>query len=303
MSDITLIDDSEQSSLVTNGLAKNGEMYLKKAGSTDAGSIVVYDSGAWKTFANEYDAGLSNTYSVDFDGTNDIVSGPAVGTTVGTCSMWFYNDDVITTASIGQTLFNTKSFDFGVVLGNQSGLSNEVIAIVYKQSNVTRTVGYTGSGLSIASGWHHIMTAWVSNSSTNPGNPGYDIWLDGVKVGNSLYGTAPTAPDSLASSGNGFHLGARYGTGSIYRPFDGKIDEFAIWSGDVSGDIANVYNSGAGAVDLNSSGVVGTAPEIWWRMGDNDGGTGTTITNQGSLGSSADGTLVNGPTFSTDIPS
>ena len=54
MSDITLIDDSEQSSLVTNGLAKNGELYLKKAGSTDAGSIVVYDSGAWKTFANEY---------------------------------------------------------------------------------------------------------------------------------------------------------------------------------------------------------------------------------------------------------
>ncbi len=54
MSDITLINDSEQSSLVTNGLAKNGELYLKKAGSTDAGSIVVYDSGAWKTFANEY---------------------------------------------------------------------------------------------------------------------------------------------------------------------------------------------------------------------------------------------------------
>ncbi len=71
MSDITLIDDSEQSSLVTNGLAKNGEMYLKKAGSTNAGSIVVYDSGVWKTFANEYTSGFSNAYSVDFDGTND----------------------------------------------------------------------------------------------------------------------------------------------------------------------------------------------------------------------------------------
>ena len=54
MSDITLINDSEQSSLVTNGLAKNGELYLKKAGSTDAGAIVVYDSGYWRTFANEY---------------------------------------------------------------------------------------------------------------------------------------------------------------------------------------------------------------------------------------------------------
>ena len=54
MSDITLINDSEQSSLVTNGLAKNGELYLKKAGSTDAGAIVAYDSGVWRTFTNEY---------------------------------------------------------------------------------------------------------------------------------------------------------------------------------------------------------------------------------------------------------
>ena len=39
----------------------------------------------------------------------------------------------------------------------------------------------------------------------------------------------------------------------------------------------------------------------WWRMGDNDNGTGTTITDQGS--GSSDGTLVNSPTFSTTVPS
>ena len=65
MSDITLINDSEQSSLVTNGLAKNGEMYLKKAGSTDEGSIVVYDSGSWRTFSNEY-SGLVFDSSLSF---------------------------------------------------------------------------------------------------------------------------------------------------------------------------------------------------------------------------------------------
>lgn len=68
MSDITLINDSEQSSLVTNGLAKNGEMYLKKEGSTDAGSIVVYDSGAWKTFANEYVAPNLNASELHYSG-------------------------------------------------------------------------------------------------------------------------------------------------------------------------------------------------------------------------------------------
>ena len=92
MSDITLIDDSEQSSLVTNGLAKNGELYLKAAGSTDAGAIVVYDSGSWRTFANEA-ASFSNTYSLDLDGTNaymDIPDSTALETAAFTWSAWFY---------------------------------------------------------------------------------------------------------------------------------------------------------------------------------------------------------------------
>lgn len=68
MSDITVINDSEQSSLVTNGLAKNGELYLKASGSTDAGAIVVYDSGAWRTFANEFALidGVIQTEAQDF---------------------------------------------------------------------------------------------------------------------------------------------------------------------------------------------------------------------------------------------
>ena len=67
MSDITVINDSEQSSLVTNGLAKNGELYLKKAGSTNAGAIVVYDSGAWRTFASETGPdGVIQTEAQDF---------------------------------------------------------------------------------------------------------------------------------------------------------------------------------------------------------------------------------------------
>ena len=36
-------------------------------------------------------------------------------------------------------------------------------------------------------------------------------------------------------------------------------------------------------------------------MGDNDSGTGNTITDQGSAGNN--GTLINGPTFSTTVPS
>ena len=53
-------------------------MYLKAAGSTDEGAVVVYDSGSWRTFANESgpSAWNGNTYSLDFDGTNDYVEIP-----------------------------------------------------------------------------------------------------------------------------------------------------------------------------------------------------------------------------------
>ena len=80
MSDITVINDSEQSSLVTNGLAKNGELYLKAAGSTDAGAIVVYDSGSWRTFANEFaPGGPFLTYEITNTGGDFTLRTRAVG--------------------------------------------------------------------------------------------------------------------------------------------------------------------------------------------------------------------------------
>ena len=63
--------------------------------------------------------------------------------------------------------------------------------------------------------------------------------------------------------------------------------------------ISNIYNSGV-PNDLGTDGL-NLSPLGWWRMGDNDGGTGTTITDQGSGGN--DGTLEGGPTFSTTVPS
>ena len=82
-----------------------------------------------------------------------------------------------------------------------------------------------------------------------------------------------------------------------YLPYayEGLLDEVATWASPLSSsDISAIYNSGAPA-ELDSY-----SPVNWWRMGDNDGGTGTTITDEGSGGD--DGTLTNGPAFSTDVP-
>ena len=73
------------------------------------------------------------------------------------------------------------------------------------------------------------------------------------------------------------------------------MDEIALFNSELSSsDVTSIYNSG-GPDDLASLSPVG-----WWRMGDNNSGSGTTITDQGSGGN--DGTLTNGPTFSTDVP-
>jgi hypothetical protein len=132
-----------------------------------------------------------------------------------------------------------------------------------------------------------------SSSSTNSGNAGYDIFLNGTKVGNA-FGTW-TSGTGAKISADRLTVGARNRSGTIAMNYDGFVDEVAIFDSAISeADITAIYNSGVPA-DLTSY-----SPATWWRMGDNDGGTGTTITDQGSGGN--DGTLTNGPTFSSTTP-
>jgi hypothetical protein len=290
MSDITVINDSEQSSLVTNGLAKNGELYLKAAGSTDAGAVVVYDSGVWRTFANEYVSGLSNNYSVDFDGTNDYMGvTPSSSIDLYGFSAWFKSNSLISASSgiKGVLLGQGGSSYFLALGGNATGdFTNELITI---RQGAQNSFAYTSASATIDTNWHHIAAAWSTSSATTGGD-GYDIYLDGVKVGNAGGTSTPSSPYTLSSA---FTIGMR--ANGIYY-FNGLIDEVAIFNSALSAsDVTSIYNSGT-PNDISSLSPVG-----WWRMGDNDGGTGTTVTDQGSGGN--DGTLTNGPTFSTDVPS
>jgi len=87
----------------------------------------------------------------------------------------------------------------------------------------------------------------------------------------------------------------RFGERIGAYPFPGLLDEISVFSSALSdADVATIYNSGVPG-DLTD-----LSPAGWWRMGDNDGGTGSTVTDQGS--GSNDGTL-NGATFEEDVPS
>ena len=290
MSDITVINDSQQSDLVTNGLAKNGELYLKAAGSTDAGAIVVYDSGSWRTFANEA-ASFQNQYSVAFDGTNDYVdTGSTFQSTYQsshTISFWFKLDN---TSSL-QSLFGAWS---GPTSQNAIYFNGSA-SIVHRYRVASNPKATTSSAFTADTNWHHYAVTLTQSGS----NLDVKTYIDGVYKETST--TAITM--SGFSQSNNSYIGLRNGSSGY---LDGKMDEVAIIGSALSdggvskgqtagGDIATLYNSGV-PDDISSF-----SPVAHYRMGDNDSGTGTTITDQGSGGN--DATLVNGPTFSTDVPS
>ena len=123
----------------------------------------------------------------------------------------------------------------------------------------------------LASGWHHLVLTY---DGVNPqASSSTTVYIDGIEY-------AATRSVGLGSYGTGNYVGK-----GAYS-FNGLIDEFAIFDSELSSsDATAIYNSGVPA-DLTSYSPVG-----WWRMGDDDNGTGTTITDQGSGGNN--GTLNN----------
>ena len=100
-------------------------------------------------------------------------------------------------------------------------------------------------------------------------------------------------------------IGARnYASSDPDSYFDGKIDEVAIFDSalsdggvsqfeSASGEIATLYNNGIPG-DLTSF-----EPVSWWKMGDTENGTGTTIADESG---DVDGTLIGEINFTTDVP-
>ena len=274
MSDITVINDSQQSELVTNGLAKNGELYLKASGSTDAGSIVVYDSGSWRRFTNDANP-FSNTYSVEFDGTNDylLMGTSAISLDTNfTISAWFK-----------PTANALSGYDFIGGWGNKATGQSRVMQILNSRLSFEIYLSRINGATTLsADTWYHGAVTFSGND--------VEIFLNGSSDGTGTLSRA-TMTSSLTFAG-----GTPAMTAVGFKPFSGLIDEFAVFDSVLSSsNITAMYNSGV-PTDISSLSPVG-----WWRMGDNDSGTGTTITDQGSGGNN--GTLTNGPTFSTTVPS
>lgn len=300
MSDITLINDSQQSDLVTNGLAKNGELYLKASGSTNAGAIVVYDSGSWRTFANEA-AAYTQAYSASLDGTNDQIvynstSGnqTALGSFTGDMSFCFWvklssGSDIMSTHSTYNSASASGTFD-GVRTGTGRiaffSYNNGSAAYNYLESSKSAEYQTGGRGLSLDE-WTFIAVTVDTTAQQ------HKLYTATESLSPSLEATQSSTSQTLTDFANGFKLGeARSSAGG------GLFDEFAIFDGKAlsATEVATIWNNGE-AFDYDTDGSLN--PVGWYRMGDNDSGTGTSVTNAGSAGSGSafDASLINGASF------
>jgi hypothetical protein len=224
-----------------------------------------------------------SNYSVSFDGSDehmDVGNVSALSSAANvSVVMWFKMDTV--SASTGAVFLH----------GGISAYNRFLFYVQPDQKIAVQMGAGTGtnstllSSTSISTGTWYFVACYKNGSNA-------ELWLN-----NTQEDTTTSAPSSTTpSAGNNFHIGS---DGGLYHASNyfahGKIDEVAIWSSDLSSSQSYLWNGGTPA-DISSLNPVG-----WWRMGDNDSGSGTTITDQGSGGN--DGTLVNGPTFSTDVPS
>ena len=245
-----------------------------------------------------------NALSLEFDGgdTEAIVTASLVSKTI---SIWMKPDSTINASTSKACILGFNDVEAGVYVGaGTNQLTNEIIYA----TDGYRYWGYESASASLSSSaWHHICLTWqTSNSSTNSGNPGYDIYLNATKVGNGfgnfgIYGNGNYITSTYVAQGRG---GATNGAKQGF--FAGFLDEAAIWNVSLSAaDITSIYNSGVpnDLTDSSSyntdrtSGLIG-----YWRNGDGtEGGSGDTIYDMSS--NSNNMSLLNDPSYSSDVPS
>ena len=234
---------------------------------------------------------FANGFSGSFDGTNDyaITSGTPVDqgdmSNGYTFSGWMWRDDAASLPSNGGT---TSWLGGAYASAADSAAFPQLrwyLTDEYWNGNAYKLIRWyhgsktiNNSSILIPKGvWSHLAVTWDGSNTVT-------TFLNGSQIGQitNSGSLVDRADKMLIGKGNWVHKGL--------------VDEVAYWNSELSSsDITAIYNSGVPA-DLSSYNPVG-----WWRMGDNDGGTGTTVTDQGSGGNDAN--MQNGSSFSTTVPS
>jgi len=239
-------------------------------------------------------ADFPDTYSIDFDGTDDYVNIPQIGTNFPsgadprTISCWVKRPSGGGSPQYGYLwkygyINNQQQFAIGIWKNTTnlhfSGYSNDI--------DTTIDIDDTD--------WHHIVVTFDGTT--------LKVYKDAATPAESTAGSSDwTNLNTLTSNDTfgGFMIGRRENINP--HTHTGNINDVAIWDVVLSAaDVTAIYNSGA-PNDLTDSGSYETDRTGglvgYWKF---EEGSGTTATDSSDEGN--DGTLTNGAAYSTEVPS
>jgi hypothetical protein len=272
------------------GSPSAGDAYFE----TDTNNYIIYDGANWRGYISDGASGWSgsNTYSLNFDGTDDRLDAISVVTpsaTSGTISAW-----VKTTSTAYQAILSTADTSGGGTWGWMAVYNNKLRITFRQGGGAVKTAD--GSTTINDGSWHHVVA--VSDGSA------YSLYVDGsaeTLTGSSNDGTWYGDLTNLTSTNIGSHVRTSAG-----NHFSGNIDELAVWDSALSApQITNIYkgesDGGSGGTNGTPGNILSFNPKAWWRMGDGiEANSGTTIYDMSS--SSYNMTMVSSPTYQSNTP-
>ena len=204
-------------------------------------------------------AAYSNTYSLDFDGSDDHIVGSSITfDSPGTISWW---QKTKFTGSEVESAGNFIPFHLS---------TSFYVYMKWDGSNTVTFVRHSATGnvqgdIDIADEeWHHIVIAW-DGGGTGTLNT-LSIYVDGVLDIASGRTATYSAPSGTLKFGS---WSATYSSYVI----DGYLDELGIWSSALTlAEVVQLYNSGE-PIDLTEdSGNYASSGDLtgYWRLGDGD---------------------------------
>ena len=232
-------------------------------------------------------ASFTNQYSLDFNGVDMYAELGNVtslnGSAVASWSFWVNRDDV--------TNFEVPISQYGS--GNDRlfylrFVGNNRIDFFIKGSVMWKD---TSLNVTFANNtWYNIVVTY--NGATSGGANKCNLYINGVKETNTQGSNISTMPSSTTN----FNIGRNQKNASDYDNFfDGQVDEIALFDKELTqSEVTAIYNSGTPA-DLTDHANL----TDWWRCGDDNSGSGTTLTaNVGGV----NGTLNNSASYVTNVP-
>lgn len=265
--------------------AVQGEMYF----ATDSKNLYVAETtaGAIDATLAQFNHTPFNQYSVDLDGSNDYID--CGGNADFSFTDGVGNDSAFSISAWVKLDSNNRARVVGK--GNMEwlfGTDGDSKFSLFLWGNDS-TAAYLGlrEQPSLSTGvWHHLVATYDGSNTVS----GIKLYRAGNPITLTLDASIGTYA-GMASQQGSLRIGQWEGNSSV---MNGLIDEVAVFDYELtSSQVASLSSvDNTQPADISSLSPLG-----WWRMGDNDLGTGTTITDQGvdSSGnpSGNDGTLTN----------